>query len=145
MKMTVVYITGRKEPCLDWVVEDLDRQLGDKDEVQLVVVDALARSQAALGIGGKTRLQGIVVTPPKPNVWQGRHRVTSVDWWANSNARNTGIVLCKTDYVAFLDDRCRLGPQWLEAVRTAEHKRSSVIVGAYQKHEDGRVVLDHRL
>jgi hypothetical protein len=71
--------------------------------------------------------------------------VTSVDWWANSNARNTGIVLCKTDYAAFLDDRCHLGPAWLETVRRGEQKRDAVIAGSYEKHENGELSLDHRL
>jgi len=145
VKATIVYVTGRKEPHLDWAVEDLQRQMSDKDELHLVVVDALDRSLAALGVAASAlRFRSAVVTPPKPNIWQGPHRVTSVDWWANSNSRNTGIVLCKTDYVAFLDDRCHLGPRWLETVRVAEKKRRSVVVGTYDRHEDGKLTVDHR-
>ncbi len=144
MKLTIVYITGRKEPHLDWMVEDLSRQVQDKDEISLVVVDTFNRPSAALGIPAG-RFEDVVVTRPKPNIWQGPHRVTSVDWWANSNARNTGIALCKTEYVAFLDDRCHLGPRWLDVVRCGEHARESVVVGAYEKLENGTITSDHRL
>ena len=143
VELTVVYITGREDPRVDWAVVDLDFQLGRKDVVHLVVVDALGRSAEQLGIAPK-KLASVVVSRPKPTIWQGPHRVTSVDWWANSNARNTGIVLCKTDYVAFLDDRCRLGPKWLHEVRDAEKERTAVVAGAYEKHEDGKLTPDHR-
>lgn len=146
MQLTVVYITGRKAPQIDWAVDSLARQRQAKDEIHLIVVDALYRNcqQLAINTRGFKSVTSVTVTPPKPNIWQGRHRVTSVDWWANSNARNTGIVLCKTDYIAFLDDRCRLGPQWLDVVRRGESKRASVLVGAYEKRENGKVIPDHR-
>lgn len=143
MKLTVVYITGRNDPCVNLTVDDLNHQIRDKDEIRFIVVDTHRRSREALGIQ-RGKLKSVTVVPPKPNIWQGPHRVTSVDWWANSNARNTGIALCETDYVAFLDDRCRLGPYWLDTVRVAEDRQESVIAGAYQKLEDGKTTLDHR-
>lgn len=144
VKLTIVYITGRSEPHVDWMTADLTRQIQAGDEIYLIVVDALVRSPALLGIP-LGLFRDVVVTAPKPNIWQGPHRVTAVDWWANSNARNTGIVLCKTDYAVFLDDRCHLGGGWLEAVRCGEKERESVLVGAYEKLENGTVVMDHRL
>ena len=80
MKLTVVYITGRKDPRVDWAVEDLSRQIKRKDKIHLIIVDTFNRSPAALGIRSK-RIEDVVVAPPKPNIWQGFHRVTSVDWW----------------------------------------------------------------
>ncbi len=114
-----------------------------QDEIHLVVVDTFNRSLAELGISPQM-FKSAVVSRPKPNIWQGPHRVTTVDWWANSNARNTGIALSKTDYVAFLDDRCHLGPRWLDTVRQGEQTRASVIVGAYEKIEGGKITADHR-
>lgn len=143
MNLTVVYITGRKDPHVDWAIEDLDRQVRDDDKICLIVVDTYGRTADELGIRSN-KLTEVLVTPPKPNIWQGPHRVTAVDWWANSNARNTGIALCKTDYVAFLDDRCHLGAHWLDTVRCGEHERASVIAGTYTKHEDGKIAVDHR-
>lgn len=144
VKLTIVYITGRREPHVDWMAEDLRQQIQGTDEIHLVVVDTFARAPALLGIPAGL-FWDVVVTAPKPNIWQGAHRVTAVDWWANSNARNTGIVLCKTDYVVFLDDRCHLGEGWLDAVRCGEGERESVIVGAYEKLENGKIIRDHRL
>jgi hypothetical protein len=143
VNLTIVYITGRKDPHIDWAVEDLDRQIRGDDKIFLIVVDTYGRTADMLGIRS-SKLDTVLVTPPKPNIWQGPHRVTSVDWWANSNARNTGILLCKTDYVAFLDDRCHLGVRWLDTVRHGELERASVIAGTYDKHEDGKIVIDHR-
>jgi glycosyltransferase involved in cell wall biosynthesis len=144
VKLTIVYITGRKDPHVEWMAEGLRRQVRNGDEIHLVVIDTFGRDALALGIRPDF-FKDVVTTLPKPTIWQGAHRVTSVDWWANSNARNTGIALCKTDFVAFLDDRCRLGTSWLEAVRQSEQKRDSVIVGAYEKRENGRFTVDHRL
>lgn len=144
MKITTIYITGRREPHIDWMAGDLVRQIKDGDEIDLVVVDTFDRSPAVLGIPPGI-FGDVIVTRPKPSIWQGPHRVTSVDWWANSNARNTGIALCKTDYVVFLDDRCRLGSRWLDTVRRGEHEREAVIVGAYEKLENGKTTVDHRL
>lgn len=144
VKLTIVYITGRREPHVDWMAGDLRRQIQRADEIHLVVVDTFARSPALLGIPVGL-FWDVIVTAPKPNIWQGAHRVTTADWWANSSARNTGIALCKTDYVVFLDDRCHLGGCWLEAVRCGESARESVIVGAYEKLENGKIIRDHRL
>lgn len=144
VKATIVYITGRREPHVDWMAGDLQRQIQSGDELHLVVVDTFGRSLAELDIP-QTLFKDVVVSRPKPNIWQGPHRIMTVDWWANSNARNTGIVLCQTDYVVFLDDRCRLGARWLDTVRRGEQDRGAVIVGAYEKLENGKVTVDHRL
>jgi hypothetical protein len=145
MRATIVFVTGRDEPHLDWVVADLLAQIQAGDELQLVVIDALGRTPAQFGIADHVaRFSHVIVSPPKPTIWQGAHRITKVDWWANSNARNTGMVLCRNDFVAFLDDRCHLGSRWLEAVRRAERKRSFVLAGSYEKNENGAIVADHR-
>lgn len=146
MGVTVVYMTGRKDPRLDWTIADLDQQIQPNDDVHLIVVDALGRSLGQLGVDVRsTKLKSALAISPKPNIWQGRHRVTLADWWAKSSASNTALVLCKTDFVAFLDDRCRLGPQWLKTVRRAERERDAVVVGTYDKIDvTGKVTVDHR-
>ena len=75
---------------------------------------------------------------PKPTIWQGKHRITSENWWAKSNALNTGICLCQTDFIAFCDDRCVLGPLWLSAVYDSMNGNYAVC-GRYEKHYDMKV------
>jgi hypothetical protein len=114
------------------------------------VVQEMVASASSAGVGPMFAFRGAVtdyvgrLLSRQTSEITVAQRVTSVDWWANSNARNTGIALCKTDYVAFLDDRCHLGPHWLDTVRRGEHKRESVLVGAYQKLENGAITADHR-
>jgi glycosyltransferase involved in cell wall biosynthesis len=81
------------------------------------------------------KIKSVITTLPKPSIWQGEHRITSEDWWAVSNARNTGIALCKTDWVAFCDDRCVLMPTWLQAIRVAMEVNYAVC-GSYEKRHN---------
>lgn len=148
MKASICYITGRTEPRLEWVLEAIARQRQPSDALELVVIDALDRPWTQIVTDqelASRAVDDLVIGAPKPTIWQGKHRVTSRDWWAMSNARNTALCRARHDYVAFLDDRCRLGPRWLEMVRGGEARRASVLAGAYEKHEDGRVTTDHRL
>lgn len=158
MKVTICFMTGRAEPHLDWVLDGLASQVDPSDEIDLIVVDALAwdpsprnvLSDRESAILPRIVCQGLSVrvTPPKPTIWQGRHRVTSCDWWATASARNTALVLARHDYIAFLDDRSRIGPAWLETVRKAERDRASVVCGSYDKLEGTldapRTASDHR-
>lgn len=144
MRATIVYTTARVQPRLDWLLDGLERDGRASDRLELVVVDARGRSAQEIGYRPVAPVARIVETAPKPCVWQGPQRVTSRDWWALSNARNTGAVLATTDYLVFLDDRCHIGPRWLAEVRAAEAVRVSVVAGSYEKHEDLKVTHDHR-
>jgi hypothetical protein len=145
MKLTIAFITGRAEPQLDWMLASLAPQILPGDEISVLVIDTRGRTPEALGVrpyGHWT--PSVHVALPKPTPWQGAHRITACDWWAKSSAMNTALVLCETDYIAFLDDCCRLGPRWLETVRHGERKRKSVLAGTYDKIEHGIVTPDHR-
>lgn len=144
VKLSISYITAREEPCLDWLVDSLERQAQPDDEIELIVVDALGRPAHEIGFRSIKAIARLVETQPKPSIWQGPHRVTAHDFYANSNARNTALVLASTDYICFLDDRCVLDPGWLDVVRRGERKRSSVLCGTYTKHADRGIVVDHR-
>lgn len=145
VRASLVYITARAEPRLDWLMDGLEAQAVPGDDLELVVIDLLGRPAREIGYRETPCVARLVESTPKPNPWQGPQRVTRRDWWAVANARNTGAVLATRDYLAFLDDRCRIGPAWLAALRRAEAERSSVIAGAYAKQEDGRRSVDHRL
>jgi hypothetical protein len=82
--------------------------------------------------------ENIRLTLPKPSVWQGKHRLTKEDWWAKSNAMNTAIILCQTDFIAFVDDRCVLAPTWLNAVKRAMNENYAVC-GTYEKRANMKV------
>jgi len=135
-------ITARTAPRLDWLCEAIVKQRQASDVLRLLVVDALGRSilelvpEAHLTDGAFNEGRAVL---PKPNVWQGEHRLAPRDFFANANARNTALCYCQDDYIAFLDDRVRLGPTWLETVRRGYRERTSMLCGPYDKIEDGPV------
>lgn len=140
--LSVVIPTARRDPGIDRIEADLASQLRPRDRIEILVVDALRRTAPELSRSADDRIT-VRSEPPKPTPWQGPQRVTSADWWAASSARNTGIVLCRADYVAFLDDRSRLDPEWLDRVRSAARDKS-IVAGSYDRESDGRIAVDHR-
>jgi hypothetical protein len=149
VKATIVYITGRTEPHVEWALQAIAQQRKCDDTLEFIIVDALDRPRAVL-IDNQPLVESAVhdlrVVAPKPNIWQGKYRVTAEDWWAKSAASNTALCLASHDYVAFMDDCSRPGDNWLDAIRTGYRERKSVLAGAYEKIEpDGRKTPDHRL
>lgn len=126
MNLTVCYITGRKEPKIEWFRDSLDKQLDETNEdCDVIIIDrfcAQRHNQWNLGFH----------YPPKPNVWQGEYRLAKEDWWAMSNARNTALCQCVTHSIAYVDDLSVLMPGWLNAVKEA-CEGNYVACGAYRK------------
>lgn len=146
LDMTLVFMTARRDPRLDWVMAGLASSTTHEDDIELIVVDFFDRSMTDLVPKGfdVPGLKAWRVVPPMPNIWQGPHRVTRDHWWATSTARNTALVYASRPYIAFIDDRCFLGPEWMATVRRYRHE-PAVLIGSYDKHEDGRIVsADHR-
>lgn len=96
--------------------------------VDLIIVDSRDRE----GIFRDGHFRKTHYIQPKPNVFQGEHRLTPVDAWAASNARNSGICLCEQPTIAFCDDRCVLTPHWLDSIRESI-SGNYIVAGAYQK------------
>jgi len=148
MHLTIAFITGRPEPHVEWVLQALAKQRKSRDVIDFIIVDGLGRPREALiadqALVGRA-VQDFRVVPVKPNIWQGKHRMTSEDWWAKAAASNTALCLAKHDYIAFLDDCARPGDRWLETVRAGNRERKSVLAGAYEKIENGQRTVDHRL
>lgn len=151
--ISIVYSTARAVPRLDWLMDDLSSQCQSAgDRLELIIVDALGRPAREIGYRDLDPVVRLVETLPKHCPWQGAQRVTSRDWWAMSNARNTGIALATAPCIVFLDDRCHLGDRFVATIREwARGVRSrtpqlpvAVLAGAYEKRElgpDGRPIV----
>lgn len=142
MNLTIAFITSRKEPKVEWFFDSLALQV-NKEKMDLIVVTTEGFGKWGVEKWDKKTQKPIesfhlVITPPKPTIWQGTHRITKEDWWAKSNALNTAICLCKTDWIAFCDDRCVLGPEWLDSVKSAMAGNYAVC-GSYEKRANMKV------
>jgi len=138
--LTIVYTTARAEPHIEWFLDSLKPQKKSQDIIKVMIVDLGCDQEwpATENLG-----DGIIRLAPKPNLWQGKHRITKQDWWAKSNALNTGICLCQTEWIAFVDDRSVLGPRWLEEIRNASdntYGNPRAFCGGYQKRYNMEVV-----
>lgn len=164
--LTIAYTTSRKEPQFEWVFSSLRRQLADETDYRIVVVDfwkdtrgGLMIEHGSLGFTAATKFppDRIIHVTPKPTVWQGEHRLTKEDWFAQCNARNTALCLAAGSHIAFIDDLSVLLPGWMQCVHEAI-AGNYVMCGSYQKVknlvvEDGLVTSfdpfpsgqDHRI
>lgn len=144
--LTIAYLTSRKEPMFEWFAQSLHRETGgDYTGIRILIVDhwfeeranvwttahTLNRYGEMIKDGGGVALHG----PPKPTVWQGKHRLTKEDWFAASNSRNTALCHAPDGHIAYVDDLSVLSPGWLKCVREAM-ARGSVTCGAYRKVRD---------
>lgn len=148
--LSIIYTTSREEPEFDWFMESLRSQWDfQNDHCPCIIVVDFHKEK-------REKKYGDIHTLPKPTQWQGRHRLTSEDFWAVSSGRNTGICLAKSDYVVFVDDRCVLGPEWVKAVKEAM-AGGYMVCGSYEKRvnmegDNGKILsmgqmvsLDNRL
>jgi glycosyltransferase involved in cell wall biosynthesis len=136
--VSVVYATHRHDPAFQWFADGLANQLCDED-VEVIVVDGQfcedRTAQFEEAVAGRFALRHV---PAKPNPLNGPHRLTSVEYFAASSARNTGIVYASKPYVVFVDDASVPMPGWWsEVVEAARHQY--LVGGAYQKHREMRV------
>jgi hypothetical protein len=120
---------------IEWFWGSLDREcVADFSWIKVVVVDFwhhLKHRTEEI-----TAMAPLPVThvPPKPTVWQGMHKLTKVDYFATSNARNTGLCLAPDGWIVYLDDLSVLMPGWWAAVRESVMVgEGRIIAGAYKK------------
>ena len=129
---------------MQWWWDSLLLQLQPDDEIHVVMVDFWAKERPYCADGSPPQIKSFQQVQPKPNVWQGDHRLTKENWFAAANARNTALCLCPSDWIAYSDDLSVLAPTWLEAVRRSI-RGNYIALGAYKKVrnlvvEKGRVV-----
>jgi hypothetical protein len=138
--LTIVYCTARKQPHVEWFFDSLNRETGgDYSNTNIIVVNSFLDQRYEVA---KRLHNGTIIdfqnVPPKPTIWQGEHRITKEDWWAKCNAMNTGICLCDTEYIAFVDDRSVLSHGWLHCIQDAMIGAYAVC-GSYEKHANMKV------
>ncbi len=133
--LTICYITAREQPRSEWFFDSLRPQYNPGEPVYVIVIDTHCDKQwpDKEVIDEKT-----FRVCPKPTIWQGKHRLTPIDWWAVSNARNTGFCLCQTEWIAFCDDRCVLLPGWMDSIELAM-TGNYVVAGAYEKRQGTKI------
>lgn len=148
--LTIVYCTSRKQPYLKWALDSLALQLGENEPIpDFTVIDyyRAEREQNWLGYlfsdSILKRHQGKNIPRVKhanclPTIWQGKYQLPREPWWAKSAYLNAGIIYCQTEFIAFLDDRAVLGPEWLQAIRRAMDGDFAVC-GSYEKRANMKV------
>lgn len=135
MNLTIAYITSRREPNSHWFFDSLRNQISDFVPTVIVVDSGFSKDRFPHGGGYINEVFNFL---PKPTIWQGKHRITKEDWWAKSNALNTAIILCETEWIAFVDDRSVLCDCWLQCVREAI-LGGYAVCGSYEKRSNMKV------
>lgn len=133
MTLNIAYMTSRQAPMIHWFFDSLHRECaGLYDGLRLIVVDFHADTPGRRDAFAKAAHCDIVHVPAKPTVWQGPHRLTTTDYFAAANARNTAVCLARDGWIVFVDDLSVLLPGWLACVRRAIERRY-IVCGTYKK------------
>lgn len=134
--LTICYLTSRQDPKLIWWLDSLANQLHELGDIKLKIVVVsfykLDISEQFLQLAARN---DILFVQPKPCVWQGEHRLTKEDFFAASNARNTGLCLAPDGWIVYCDDLSVLSPEWVKNVRQSM-TWNGVTLGAYKKVKD---------
>jgi hypothetical protein len=126
-------MTFRREPMVQWFFDSLHREcMGNYTGIKIVVVDFLADEPGRRDAFAKLAHCDITHIAPMPSVYQGKHRLTKVDYFAAANARNSAVCHAPDGYIVFADDLSVLMPGWLPCVRRAMDK-AYVVCGTYKK------------
>lgn len=129
--LTIAYMTSRRDCRIEWFLDSLQNQMKPTDSIRVVVVD-FWNDERPEGWLSEYPSESLIRTAPKPNVWQGKYKLTKEDWFAASNARNTALCLATDGWIAYVDDLSVLMPHWLQSVREAMNG-TKIVLGAYKK------------
>jgi hypothetical protein len=150
--ISFVYVTCRKDPKLEWFIDALYNQIKinnfDINKIQIVIVDyELQYDKDNLR---KYMIEKIINNrfdfihvPPKPSNIQGIYKLTKINYFSCSLARNTGICYVKYDYVAFIDDLSTFEEgSFAEIVKCAS---LNIVVGFAYKKVNNLSVIDGKI
>lgn len=136
--ISLIYLTNRIDCKLDWTIQSFANQYDGSVPVEWIIVDFWKDEQNIFherandikhAMGGNFQYQHV---SPKPSPVQGQYKITKEEWFAASNARNTGCAYAKGIHLAFIDDLSYLGENWWKAVKRS-YENKQVVAGCYAK------------
>ena len=138
-KLSIIYVTARKQPKFEWFVETLISQYPDGNVTdQIVFIDAFIEYESdrieKLRKIINSRFEYLHI-PPKPSIWRGKYKKTKSNFFDASGTRNTGLVVSEYDHVLFVDDLSALTNGCLDFHRKAAEQKI-IFAGAYDKVSD---------
>ena len=144
--ISIIYITFRENCKFEWFIQSLLSQSDEniRSKIQIIIVDGFLYNCLDENERRKYFYDLInskfdyIHVPPKPTHWQGKYRLTSVDYFAAANTRNTGVCYAKYSYIAFHDDLGCPSQNWLKNVFFAM-AHNKIQCGAYTKVFDMNV------
>lgn len=144
--LTIALLTARVEPKFDWLFDSLANQVSKDDRIKITLVDFKGKGSKYLPDWDSSGKVGGIFShsPPKPSIWQGEHRLTKEEWWDKSGYINTAIAMCRTEWIALLDDRCVAMPGFFDAISDAM-EGNYCVAGKYEKRinmavDNGKIV-----
>jgi hypothetical protein len=138
-KLSIIYVTARRQPKFEWFVETLISQYPDGDVIDQIVfidtfIDYEANRKEALEKIVNNRFKYLHIAP-KPSIWRGKHRKTKSNFFDASGSRNTGFLVAEHNHIVFIDDLSALNEGCLEYHRKAAEQKI-IFCGAYDKVSD---------
>lgn len=129
--ISIVYLTNRKQHHFEWFLDGLKNQLKKYNiPIEVIFVDYNCNENNWWDGQFDFKLTHV---SPLPTPYQGKHRVTTEDYFCGANAHNSGAVHAIYPYLVFVDDLTCLGENWLEGIIEGA-KENYVTLGTYQKH-----------
>ena len=107
--ISIIYSTNRLDPKFEWFRDALRQQVVNRghEPVEVIVVDYVTPQPRF-----EPKIYPHFHITPKPSIYQGPDRKTKTEFFAPSNARNTGAIRSSGDYLVFVDDVSIPMPGW---------------------------------
>jgi hypothetical protein len=143
--LSIIFITFRTNCKFEWFIQSLIRQTTEelRPLIQIIIVDGILDTYDENIINDRKQLFEELIDnmfeyvhiSPKPTHYQGRYKLTDINYFAASNTRNTGVCFAKYNYIAFHDDLGCPSQTWLNNVIIGMNNRE-IYCGAYSKVND---------